>query len=58
MYSKIFLVDLSNSNPAVRLYREGRATDPAEDRDMDKEKVIATEATERHPEEERHAIPT
>ena len=27
-----FLDDLSNSGPAVRLYREGRATGPSEDR--------------------------
>ena len=27
-----FLGDLSNSGPAVRLYREGRATGPPEDR--------------------------
>jgi hypothetical protein len=30
--SQNFLDDLSNSGPAVRLYREGRATGPPEDR--------------------------
>ena len=35
---KNFLDDLSNSGPAVRLYREGRATGPPEDRDRRMEK--------------------
>jgi hypothetical protein len=33
-----FLDGVSNSNPAVRLYREGRATGPPEDRYRMKEK--------------------
>jgi hypothetical protein len=34
------LDDLSNSGPAVRLYREGRATGPPEDRYRIKEKAV------------------
>jgi len=38
-----FLDDLSNSGPAVRLYREGRATGPPEDRYRRMEKSDAVD---------------
>jgi hypothetical protein len=40
---KNFLGDLSNSGPAVRLYREGRATGPPKDKDCYRKKTVTRE---------------